>query len=211
MLRATSLVNVLLLVVAGTVVLAAPRVRVAVTPVEVPLPPPGEGVASLVYKLKADDPEVRARAAWALAGAIAVRPSVVDALRAASEDPERQVRHAAIWALGHVDVEVDERGTAPGDRSARVVNDTEATAVRITRPVYPVRAFNDGVQGTVVVDILIGEEGEVAHAEVRQSISGLDRAALQCVRNWQFRPALRGGKPTASAAVAPVSFVITSK
>ena len=75
-------------------------------------------------------------------------------------------------------------------------------------PSYPEAAFKKKVEGTVLVEILIGEEGEVAHAEIRRSIRYLDEAALACVREWQFEPARRGERPVATVAHVPVAFRI---
>ena len=55
---------------------------------------------------------------------------------------------------------------------------------------------------------MIDEEGDVAHAEVRESIPVFDAAALECVRAWKFKPALKGGRPVPTMAVAPVTFRI---
>jgi len=75
-------------------------------------------------------------------------------------------------------------------------------------PEYPEDAFRKKARGTVVVDILIGEEGEVAHAKVRLSVPSLDDAALACARQWQFDPAKEAGKPVAFFAHVPVRFNI---
>jgi TonB family protein len=60
----------------------------------------------------------------------------------------------------------------------------------------------------VVVALLIGEEGEIAHAEILQSIPAFDDAALTCVRQWQFEPRRVAGVPRAALALAPVAFRI---
>ena len=57
-------------------------------------------------------------------------------------------------------------------------------------------------------DVLVGEDGNVAHAEVRESIPLLDAAALACIERWTFSPALRHGQPVAQLAKAPVAFRI---
>ena len=64
------------------------------------------------------------------------------------------------------------------------------------------------VQGVVRIEFVIDETGRVAHAEVRQSIGPLDRAALACVREWRFTPAKLAGKAVPAMAGAPVSFRI---
>lgn len=80
--------------------------------------------------------------------------------------------------------------------------------LRQTRPAYPQEAFVKKVEGTVVLEIVIDENGRVARARVVQSIPLLDAAALETVRQWVFVPAYRKGKPVASVASAPVSFRI---
>ena len=41
-----------------------------------------------------------------------------------------------------------------------------------------------------------------------RSIPQLDAAAIQTVRQWIFSPAIKGGRPVATIAQAPVSFRI---
>ncbi len=206
--RARSTLGVLaaLLLASGPVAFAAKKPKVATAPVQVPIPPPTQAIGDLLVALKSPDREVRTRAAWALAGATGAKALVIDALHAASRDPERPVRYAATWALGHVTL--DPSGMEVPDEPILPMNDVAAQPIRLSRPVYPRRTLDYKVEGTVVVDILIGEEGEVVHARVRQSIPGLDQAALDCVRAWRFSPAMRGGQPAASTAVAPVPFKI---
>lgn len=172
----------------------------------VPMAPPRRPVGDLLVALRSGEAAVRAGAAWELAGARGVKAIVVDALYAASRDPERAVRYAASWALGHVTL--DPSGLEVSDEPVPPRNEVSARPVRLTRPEYPPAAFAKRVQGSVVMDILIGEEGEVAHAEVRRSVPALDESALACVRAWRFEPARRGGQPVASVAPAPVSYKV---
>jgi periplasmic protein TonB len=86
--------------------------------------------------------------------------------------------------------------------------DTPPRPTRMMAARYPEAALRAHVEGVVEVEILVGEEGEVAYVEVRRSIPLLDEAALACVRKWRFSPALRGGKATAATASAPVFFTI---
>jgi protein TonB len=77
-----------------------------------------------------------------------------------------------------------------------------------TQPVYSQEAFIKKVEGTVVLEILIGVDGRVGRARVLRSIPQLDAAAIQCVRQWVFSPAIKGGRAVATIAQAPVSFRI---
>jgi protein TonB len=116
------------------------------------------------------------------------------------KDPEEPVRLAAAWALGHQRGSRLAQGYEPYDTPPRRIHES--------RPRYPDDAYRRGVEGTVTVEILIGERGQVAHAEVRESIPELDAAAVECARGWLFEPATRGGKPAPTLAIAPVTFRI---
>lgn len=194
------------LLLGSPVALAARKPKTTAAPVEIPIPPPTQAIGDLLVALKSPDREVRTRAAWALAGATGVKALVVDALHVATRDRERPVRYSATWALGHVTL--DPSGLEVPDEPIPPVYEVEAKLIRQVRPVYPREAFDDKVEGKVVIEILIGEEGEVAHARVRHSTPALDQAALDCVRAWRFSPAMRGGQPAASIATVPVYFKI---
>jgi TonB family protein len=157
-------------------------------------------VPELIAQLGAADVRARVSAAWELAGAGALDAAGVGALRSALDDPSEPVRNAAAWALGHVN--------GPGVQEARAY-DQPPRLSRQTKPRYPLNAFNQRIQGTVGLDILIDAQGRVARADVRVSIPELDQAALECVREWQFEPARRGGRPVPTLATAPINFRIT--
>jgi TonB family protein len=75
-------------------------------------------------------------------------------------------------------------------------------------PEYPTQARVDGVAGTVIVIALISAEGRVADAFVHDSIPELDRAAMEAVRQWKFKPASTAGKPLAVWVAIPVKFTL---
>jgi len=166
----------------------------------IPMAPPPRPVSELITQLSAPDAPSRASAAWALAGATHADAAMLAALTVAVDDPSGPVREAASWALGHL--------TLPdSDRSALSMDSPPKLLVQ-TRPVYPPAAFSRKLEGIVRVEVLINETGRVAYAEVRRSIPELDRAALACVREWQFQPATRAGKPVSVVAQTPISFRI---
>jgi protein TonB len=80
--------------------------------------------------------------------------------------------------------------------------------IKITRPTYPQEAFVKKIEGTVVLEILIDASGRVVRARVVTSIPLLDAAAIQTVYQWTFSPAIKGGRPVATLAHAPVQFRI---
>lgn len=77
-----------------------------------------------------------------------------------------------------------------------------------TRPVYPQEAFVKKIEGNVPVEILIDANGNVVRAKVLRSVPALDKAALECVRQWLFAPATKKGRAVATLAQASVTFRI---
>lgn len=62
-------------------------------------------------------------------------------------------------------------------------------------PIYPPEAEMRGDHGTVLVVIHVTEDGVAAGVDVAESsgVTALDRAAVEAVRKWHFRPALQEG------------------
>lgn len=60
---------------------------------------------------------------------------------------------------------------------------------------YPEEARRLGIQGKVVLELLVDENGNVASARVLRSLhKELDQAALKAAKGLRFTPARRGGK-----------------
>jgi protein TonB len=80
--------------------------------------------------------------------------------------------------------------------------------IKQTRPIYPQDAFIKKIEGVVEVEILIDVSGRVARARVMRSVPLLDQAAIETVKQWLFAPAVKGGRPVPTTAIAPVTFRI---
>ncbi len=78
--------------------------------------------------------------------------------------------------------------------------------IQRTAPSYPETARLAGIDGTVMVQALVGRDGRVKETRIVQSIPILDEAAVQAVRQWVFVPAKLKGKPVAVWVGAPVKF-----
>ncbi|HEX8028971.1 MAG TPA: energy transducer TonB [Vicinamibacterales bacterium] len=78
--------------------------------------------------------------------------------------------------------------------------------VKDVAPVYPAIAQSARVQGDVVIEATIDEEGKVADTKVVKSVPLLDQAAVDAVKQWEFRPSLKNGKPTAVVMTVTVKF-----
>jgi protein TonB len=73
-----------------------------------------------------------------------------------------------------------------------------------TDPPYPEQARQQGVEGTVVLQLTVGADGSPGHVRVSRSSghAALDEAAIAHVRRARFSPALKDGK----AVPMPMTF-----
>lgn len=74
------------------------------------------------------------------------------------------------------------------------------------KPIYPEAARRANIEGTVVVQALVGKDGRVKNTLVVKSIPQLDDAAVASVVHWVFKPASAKGKPVAVWVAIPVGF-----
>ena len=79
-------------------------------------------------------------------------------------------------------------------------------AITRVQPQYPDLAREAGVDGTVMVQALVGKDGKVKDVRVVKSIPMLDENAKSAVRQWVFKPALSNNKPVAVWVGVPVKF-----
>ena len=73
-------------------------------------------------------------------------------------------------------------------------------------PDYPTWAREKGVEGTVMVQALVGKDGRVKDTMVVKSIPMLDDYAIAAVKQWRFKPARTKGEPVAVWVGVPVKF-----
>lgn len=75
------------------------------------------------------------------------------------------------------------------------------------RPVYTETARRARVQGVVIVEAIIDEQGDVTNARVLKSLPmGLDQSAVDAIKTWKFKPATFEGKPVKVYYVLTVNF-----
>ena len=106
--------------------------------------------------------------------------------------------------------------TLPTQQASRNLLDTGNAAVDYKprpvagnpKPHYPLLARNQGIEGRVVVNVLISVQGTVKTIGVGQSSGSrlLDKAAVQAVKKWRFHPVLHNGKAIPSSESVPIVF-----
>ena len=98
-----------------------------------------------------------------------------------------------------------------GTDAAATAGDSEATIAyeTATPPAYPIQALRAGVQGTVLLKVLVDTSGKPVQVAIERSSGSrtLDDAARQHVlAAWRFHPAMRDGHAIQAWALVPVKF-----
>ncbi len=95
-------------------------------------------------------------------------------------------------------------GQPPADQPS--VFEEPPRAIYAPDPEYPPIAREAGIEGKVIVEALVGQEGTVRQTRVRQGNPILAESAEVAVRRWRFRPAQWNGKPVTAWVAIPVDF-----
>lgn len=84
--------------------------------------------------------------------------------------------------------------------------DEKPAIITDAQPDYPQSAIDAGIEGTVVVKVIVDKNGNVASAEIFRSIPRLDNAALQAARRKVFSPGIVDGSPVSVEMNIPIDF-----
>ena len=128
-------------------------------------------------------------------------------------------------------VHVDLQPSAPEEPASRTPATTSDTAARVTtdaaervqifsgsaeivsrpvRPDYPRLARQMKVQGSVILQALIGRDGLIQDLRVLSGPPILATAAQEAVRQWHFKPHYLGADPVETQAKITVNFTIST-
>lgn len=80
-----------------------------------------------------------------------------------------------------------------------------------SKPEYTARARQAGIQGTVLLAVVVSADGTVGDVEVTRSLDqeyGLDEQAVKSAKQWRFRPGTKDGKPVAVRVALEFSFTL---
>ena len=80
------------------------------------------------------------------------------------------------------------------------------------QPNYPSQARRRNQQGVVLVEVRLDERGQQRSLNVLRSsgVDSLDRAALEAVAKWRFRPETTGGQAVPSRVQIPIQLALTA-
>lgn len=103
--------------------------------------------------------------------------------------------------------------TGVADATARVHLSPGASEIlsRPVQPNYPLLAKEMKVQGAVVLEALIGRDGNIQDLHVLSGPTILSTAAREAVKQWRFRPYLQSGQAVETEARITVNFTISTQ
>lgn len=102
---------------------------------------------------------------------------------------------------------------APVVNAAEQVRLSPNTVKAVSKPVqpsYPVLAKQMKVQGSVILQALIGRNGTIQDLRVLSGPTILSTAALEAVKQWHFKPYYQDGAPVDTEARITVNFTIST-
>jgi TonB family protein len=80
--------------------------------------------------------------------------------------------------------------------------------VKDVKPEYPADAYAAGVQGVIIMEVVITTTGRVGSARVMKGVPMLDKAALDAAQQWEFQPTLLNGVPVPVIMTITVNFTL---
>jgi periplasmic protein TonB len=84
----------------------------------------------------------------------------------------------------------------------------EGLLIHRVQPRYPPIALQTHTQGAVIVSAIIGRDGRIEQAQVIRGQALLNNAALEAVKQWQYRPYYLNGVAIEVETQITVNFVI---
>jgi len=86
--------------------------------------------------------------------------------------------------------------------------DTPPKPLSPIKPVYPTTAREAGIEGTVIVQCYIDEQGKVTEPTILKGYpdTGLDEASIEAIKKTPFSPATQGDKTVGVWISIPVNF-----
>jgi TonB family protein len=118
-----------------------------------------------------------------------------------------------------IDVKVTRtsKGSAPAASSGtpqriRIGGGVQYSKIRkMVRPEYPVHLKEAGIEGTVLLDAVIGRDGKVVNVKAANSLVHEDfiRAAIDAVSQWEYEPTHLNGEPVEVITQITVNFTLS--
>lgn len=88
---------------------------------------------------------------------------------------------------------------------------TLPVTVRTVKPEYTAAAMQAHIEGKVLLDVVVLNDGKVGDVTVNSSLDmehGLDTQAVEAAKQWLFKPGTKDGKPVAVRVALEMTFTL---
>lgn len=104
-------------------------------------------------------------------------------------------------------------GQAPAETSTqRPGTVVQPSLMREVRPQYPEAALAAGRSGVVTLECVVNPDGSVGEVRVITPLEpSLDAEAVKALKQWQFTPGTKDGKPVPVAVTVEITFTVPHK
>src|SRR5262245_42937429 len=75
-------------------------------------------------------------------------------------------------------------------------------------PTYPPEAQAQGIRGIVILELVVDSQGKVESVNVIRSVAGLDEAAVEAAKQWEYEITKVNGKPVSVKLTVPITFAM---
>jgi TonB family protein len=100
--------------------------------------------------------------------------------------------------------------TSAAPERVEISSDAARLVTHSVTPAYPTLARQMRVQGSVVLQAVIGRDGQIQGLQVVSGPPILAGAAREAVKQWHFKPHLLGAEPVETQAKITVNFTIST-
>jgi len=79
------------------------------------------------------------------------------------------------------------------------------------KPEYTREAMDAHLEGTVGLQVVVQDDGKVGEVVVEKSLDptyGLDQQAVKSMKQWEFKPGMKDGKPVAVRVHVNITFTL---
>jgi protein TonB len=92
-------------------------------------------------------------------------------------------------------------------RGQEISHTTEPKPTHTVRPQYTKEALAAKIEGDVILSSMIGADGVPSDIKLVRGLGmGLDEKAVECLKQWRFRPATNHSEPVSSKVNIEMNF-----
>lgn len=155
------------------------------------------------------DVHLRERRVYVLSRArlIGHRRLEADAGRLLALIQEAFPRDSAVWAM-RLTTPPARDGSLPPRAGEYQYVEEPPQAVETMMPQLPYLSGHEDIEGTVILQALVGTDGRVVETKIVHPVPFLDHSCTEAMRQWRFQPALCGGQPVPLWITVPIKFTL---